>query len=160
MRCDNCGNKRIVELFSHAKDMHTIRYRNFERRGYLPDGFGIGRGDDTEIDYCLECGKIQGSFPITDESIEEAINEDRFDDEELFEFADTPLPLILEEAPDPEVLEGLVTRYGKLHTQYEEDAEAMSEDEWREYKDIRNALEDGKVSDAVWNAFTVRGFIT
>jgi len=31
---------------------------------YVPGDFGIGGGDYIRFDYCLECGKIQGDFPL------------------------------------------------------------------------------------------------
>jgi hypothetical protein len=31
---------------------------------YLPSDLGIGGGDDSEFDYCLDCGQIQGTFPM------------------------------------------------------------------------------------------------
>ena len=153
MKCDSCRSNRIVSICSKASDLHNLRYRNLDHDGYLLNGFGIGGGDYVEFDFCLECGKIQGNFPITDESIAEQYNEDRFDDEESFKFADVPTNILEEENPDPEELQALIERYKKLSADFEKDAEAMPEEEWREYKDIRNAVIYGEASEAVMRAF-------
>ncbi len=31
---------------------------------YVPRGMGIGGGDYVEFSWCLECGQIQGKFPL------------------------------------------------------------------------------------------------
>jgi len=43
--------------------------------GYVPDLSVIGDeyGDYIEFEFCLDCGKIQGTFPISDEQVEKAI---------------------------------------------------------------------------------------
>jgi hypothetical protein len=38
--------------------------------GYVPRDLGIGGGDDVEFDYCLDCGQIQGRFPLPATEIE------------------------------------------------------------------------------------------
>jgi hypothetical protein len=30
---------------------------------------GIGGGDDVDIDLCLQCGQVQGEFPIPDSAL-------------------------------------------------------------------------------------------
>ena len=30
----------------------------------VPRDLGIGGGDDVQLDYCLDCGQIQGRFPL------------------------------------------------------------------------------------------------
>lgn len=38
---------------------------------YVPGDLGIGRGDDMEFRYCLDCGRIVShDFPILDEDME------------------------------------------------------------------------------------------
>jgi hypothetical protein len=32
--------------------------------GYVPSKMGIGGGDYMEFSYCLDCGQIQGKFPV------------------------------------------------------------------------------------------------
>jgi hypothetical protein len=49
--------------------------------GYVPDDLGIGGGDYVEFDYCLDCGQLQGKFPLPPANIEKNIS-----DEEVVEF--------------------------------------------------------------------------
>ena len=151
-KCDNCGSNRIATICSKARDLSYLTYRNVEHDGYLPDGFGIGGGDYVEFHWCLECGKIQGKFPITDESIEEYYN-DEWEGEEEFKLQDNPTDILRNEDPDPELLLLAIDRFKELSEMYEEDAEAMSDEDWREYKDIKNAIRGGEVSKTFMNAF-------
>ena len=34
------------------------------RHGYVPRDLGVGGGDDVHFTYCLDCGQIQGRFPV------------------------------------------------------------------------------------------------
>ena len=44
-------------------------YKEQEHYGYVPNGLNIGGGDYCEIDYCLECGQLQGEFPIPEYAV-------------------------------------------------------------------------------------------
>lgn len=54
-----------------CNDMCSLRFEDMERHDYVPDYLGIGGGDYVSFEYCLDCGRIQGEFPI----------EEVFDDE-------------------------------------------------------------------------------
>lgn len=43
--------------------------------GYVPDGLNVGGGDYLEFNMCLNCGKVQGEFPLTDEQVSIAFKE-------------------------------------------------------------------------------------
>jgi hypothetical protein len=45
-------------------------------RGYVPDDLGIGGGDDVHFAYCLDCGQIQGTFPLPPTRLEESTGSD------------------------------------------------------------------------------------
>jgi hypothetical protein len=32
--------------------------------GYVPRDLGIGGGDDVQMTFCLDCGQLQGAFPL------------------------------------------------------------------------------------------------
>lgn len=34
------------------------------KHGYVPDDMGVGGGDYVDIDLCLNCGRVQGTFPL------------------------------------------------------------------------------------------------
>lgn len=46
----------------------TAKDRDYD--GYVPTDVGIGGGDYIRFEYCLECGQIQGEFPVPDPPIE------------------------------------------------------------------------------------------
>lgn len=53
-----------MNLNSHASDLHFARLKDFEKVGYAPSIPHICGGDDVKIDICLDCGQVQGKFPI------------------------------------------------------------------------------------------------
>ncbi len=77
MKCDKCGSDRILKVCGKTSDMFNCHYKNIEHDGYVPDNIHVGDdgyGDYVQFDLCMECGKIQGKFPVSDEQIENAIN--------------------------------------------------------------------------------------
>jgi hypothetical protein len=50
--------------------MCYVQIAGKELMGYVPCDIGIGKGDYLEFDYCLECGQMQGTFPIPDEVVQ------------------------------------------------------------------------------------------
>jgi len=71
LECISCGSERVVSVLGKVSDMCCISTYENEKNGYVPDELGIGGGDHIEFDYCLECGQIQGSFPVMDVEWEE-----------------------------------------------------------------------------------------
>lgn len=69
-KCQMCHSKRILTASSHGRDCHNYRIKDFEGDGYLPRDLGIGGEDDMEITLCLECGQLQGEWPLPKSSIE------------------------------------------------------------------------------------------
>ena len=65
MTCQKCKDERIVSFQGHCVDRFFATLGDKEYGpNYVPRDLGIGGGDDIEIDYCLNCGQIQGEFPI------------------------------------------------------------------------------------------------
>ena len=54
--------------------MCDVRMGDMSRDGYVPRGLNIGSGDYLEFKVCLDCGKHQGTFPVTDEAVNEAFS--------------------------------------------------------------------------------------
>jgi hypothetical protein len=65
MTCQRCASERLATVQSHASDMHSVQIGDSENTGYLPYDLGIGGGDDLHMTYCLQCGQIQGGFPLS-----------------------------------------------------------------------------------------------
>ena len=81
MNCDKCNSDRIVNIDSKCSDCCFLSYKEYENDGYVPDEIGIGGGDYVAFSFCLDCGKIQGDFPVDDNSLMEFIKESRGYDE-------------------------------------------------------------------------------
>lgn len=68
MNCDKCGNERIISISAKCDDLFSLNYKGREESCiYVPEDIGVGDGGSyVEFSYCLECGKIQGTFPLPD----------------------------------------------------------------------------------------------
>lgn len=51
--------------------MCSIDLAGKHAHGYVPRDLGIGGGDAIHFIYCLDCGQIQGKFPVPPTAIEE-----------------------------------------------------------------------------------------
>jgi len=75
--CDKCGSNRLLEVSSKCSDRCYLTTYQVDYCGYVPDDIGIGGGDYIYFEYCLECGKIQGEFPLNPSGTLRVINEKR-----------------------------------------------------------------------------------
>lgn len=67
-----CGSDRIMSVSGKTSDMFSCNYDGKSFNGYVPEGIVIGDGgygDYIQFDFCLECGQIQGKFPVTERAI-------------------------------------------------------------------------------------------
>ena len=76
MSCKVCKKDMLVKVQAKCKDMCRIQYNGNEYDGYTPGGIGIGGGDYVEFTYCLNCGQIQDSFPMSDEWLQPETDND------------------------------------------------------------------------------------
>lgn len=70
MSC-TCGSARLCDYGGKTSDMNDFRVGGKEGDGYVPYDMGIGGGDYVEFTYCLDCGRIQGKFPLPKTELEE-----------------------------------------------------------------------------------------
>ncbi len=64
--CKVCLSERIIAISGHSKDLAMCEYYGLEHEGYLPDIDNVCGGDDINIVVCLECGQLQGKWPVPD----------------------------------------------------------------------------------------------
>lgn len=83
MKCQRCNSERIAEVSAKCSDMFSVDLGDSRMNGYVPGDMGIGSGDYVEFSYCLECGQLQGKFPLAPAGIEKDIT-----DEQVAEFFD------------------------------------------------------------------------
>lgn len=78
LKCDRCGEERILGLSGKTADRCFVDYKGREGDGYVPKIPNIGEhgyGDYIEMGICMECGKVQGNFPVSDSRIFKEIRE-------------------------------------------------------------------------------------
>jgi len=77
--CDNinCESQRIASVNGKTSDQCQFVYKDIDVDGYVPKGIVIGDeyGDYLEFEFCLDCGKLQGKFPISDEQVQASIKD-------------------------------------------------------------------------------------
>ncbi len=71
VKCDNCSSTRLLAFYCQGRDCHNISYDGLEYEGYMIEGLGLygNYGDAVDFQLCMQCGKIQGSFPKDDVDI-------------------------------------------------------------------------------------------
>ena len=69
--CQQCRSPRLARVLGHCWDMCGIDLAGKHTHGYVPRDLVIGGGDDVHFLYCLDCGQIQGTFPIPPTAIEQ-----------------------------------------------------------------------------------------
>ena len=67
MICKNCKSNRSLSVSAKCDDRVSLQCNQAEMdNDYLPDDCGIGGGDYIEFTLCLECGRVQGTWPLPD----------------------------------------------------------------------------------------------
>ena len=92
MACQRCNSERTAEVGGKCSDLCGVSIGDYSHDGYVPRDMGIGGGDYISFDYCLDCGQIQGTFPLgkcqletdRDEKMESLKDSESFDEEEFF----------------------------------------------------------------------------
>lgn len=64
MKCQKCESERVCCICAKSSDLNNGAVVGTEFDGYVPDDIGIGGGDYVDFTWCLECGQIQGQFPL------------------------------------------------------------------------------------------------
>lgn len=71
MNCDSCKSERVFEVGGKSSDRNNWTYKNGpEGSGYLPHVPNVCGGDYYDLSVCLNCGKVQGKFPVESEELE------------------------------------------------------------------------------------------
>ncbi len=64
--CDGCSSDRLLSVSGKTSDMFNAEFKNARYEGYVPQDLGVGGGDYIEIEFCLDCGKVQGILKAED----------------------------------------------------------------------------------------------
>ena len=63
---NQCDSDRIFHASAKVSDRCYSTFNGKEHDGYVPTEIGVGGWDYLRLDICLECGKLQGKFPVPD----------------------------------------------------------------------------------------------
>lgn len=61
-----CQHKQILGVNAKCSDCFDGSFNGMSIQGYVPYDLNIGGGDYITFELCVECGQIQGDWPITD----------------------------------------------------------------------------------------------
>ena len=79
--CQTCHKDRIVNVGCKHSDMFWTKSAKFaDYDGYSPEDMGITSGDYgdyLDFAYCLNCGQIQGRWPLPETWLEKGQKGDR-----------------------------------------------------------------------------------
>ena len=76
-----CSCERLATVKGKTSDRCFFAVGDLYRSDYVPDDVGIGGGDYLSFSYCLNCGRIQGQFPISLETIQAVFGKEGDEDE-------------------------------------------------------------------------------
>ena len=70
MICQRCKSERVLSCSGKSSDLNVFVLGKNEHEGYVPHDCGIGGGDYYDFEICLDCGQIQGEFPLPTTELE------------------------------------------------------------------------------------------
>lgn len=73
-KCQRCKSTKVASLYGKCSDLSNFSVQDYEEDGYVKEDVGIGGGDDISFDYCLECGQIQGEFPVNTDFLDSSLS--------------------------------------------------------------------------------------
>jgi hypothetical protein len=69
-KCQSCESARVIWFGGKISDRFGAGISSHEHDGYVLGGMNIGGGDYIEIDMCLDCGRVQGQWPVEELPLE------------------------------------------------------------------------------------------
>ena len=76
------AEKRILAIYVHCSDLCTVEYPNGkEHDGYVPEGIGIGGGDDLQLEIDIDTGMVVGWSEKIRNAVLKQQDEDEDEDE-------------------------------------------------------------------------------
>lgn len=71
--CQRCKGQRIAAVSAKVSDRCTVSMGERSYTGYAPDDMGIGDDDYLDFAVCLDCGQMQGVWPVDATKFEKEI---------------------------------------------------------------------------------------
>jgi hypothetical protein len=72
MSCQRCASNRVLSASAKCSDLFSASIGGKEHDGYVPSDLGIGNryGDYMDVEFCMDCGQMQGVFPLPPAALE------------------------------------------------------------------------------------------
>lgn len=67
--CQKCSSSSVLSISGKTSDMFNASFKGLEHDGYVLSGLNIGGSDYVEMEICMNCGQVQGTFPVTDDRV-------------------------------------------------------------------------------------------
>jgi hypothetical protein len=80
MSCQRCKSERTAHVSGKTSDMCSVQVGEKDSNDYVPRDMNIGGGDYVSFSYCLDCGQMQGTWPLN-----YPCNLEEIDDSESYE---------------------------------------------------------------------------
>jgi len=62
--CQKCQSDRVLTVSAKCCDLCSCAIKDQSYDGYVPSDASIGGGKYIEISFCMDCGQMQGEFPV------------------------------------------------------------------------------------------------
>jgi hypothetical protein len=59
-----CRSHRVADVYGKCSGNSSYTLGDKDRDGYLPSDMGVCYTDEITFSYCLDCGQIQGTWPL------------------------------------------------------------------------------------------------
>lgn len=69
MTCSKCSSERVLSVSAKTSDRFSCNLgtddEDYDYLGYVPEDLNLGGGDYLSLDVCLDCGQLQGDWPVS-----------------------------------------------------------------------------------------------
>jgi hypothetical protein len=70
--CQTCCSHRLASIIAKTGEYCVIEISNKRQLGPVPREMNIGGDEYLEFRYCLDCGQLQGIFPVPPIALEQS----------------------------------------------------------------------------------------
>jgi hypothetical protein len=70
--CQTCYSQRVASVIAKTGEYCVIEISNRRQLGPVPKEMNIGGDEYLEFCYCLDCGQLQGIFPVPPIALEQS----------------------------------------------------------------------------------------
>lgn len=73
MSCLRCKSERTARIGGKTSDLCSVYIGTLVERddGYVPSDMNIGGGDYLELEFCMDCGQMAGTWPLPETVLED-----------------------------------------------------------------------------------------